>query len=100
MRHGKKILSLLLVLAMLASMSVFALAEDAEILTAEAETETSEKESADTEADLVLAESESKMTVKCVDTDNNTIRDNAEDYLDLSKDQVLDSKSKRPEIEG
>ena len=100
MRHGKKILSLLLMLAMLASMSAFALAEDAEILTAEVETESDENAQADTEADLVLDESESKMTVKCVDTDNNTIRDNAEDYLDLSKDQVLDSKSKRPEIEG
>ena len=100
MRHGKKILALLLVLASLASMSVFALAEDAEILTAEAGTETKGNEQADTEADVVLTESESKMTVKCVDTENTTIRDNAEDYLDLSKDQVLDSKSKRPQIEG
>ena len=40
------------------------------------------------------------MTVKCVDTDGKTIRDEKEDYLDLSKDLVVDDKYSRPEIEN
>ncbi len=79
MKQGKTILALLLALALLLPMGVCALAED---------------------ADIVVTEAGSRMTVKCVDTNSETIRDNEEDYLDLSKDQVLDASSKRPVIEN
>ena len=94
MKHGKMLLSLLLTLAMLLSVSVSALAEEID------------GEAADTSAEDAVVEetaeeeAAAKMTVKCVDTDGATIRDQQEDYLDLSKDQVLDEKTARPEIEG
>lgn len=94
MRHGKMILALLLMLALLASMSVSALAEDGgdavivvEEVVIEGETEGETK-------------TEGKLTVKCVDTAGKTIRDKEEDYLDLSKDLVVDDKYSRPEIEN
>ena len=80
MKQGKTVLALLLMLALLASMSVCALAEDVD-------------------AEILTEDSGSKMTVKCVDTEGSTLRDKEEDYLDLSKDQVLDEKTSRPEIE-
>ena len=94
MKHGKMLLSLLLTLAMLLSMSVFALAEEVEGETAETPAEDAATE------EVVEEEAAAKMTVRCVDADGATIRDQQEDYLDLSKDQVLDEKSTRPNIEG
>ena len=94
MKHGKMLLSLLLTLAMLLSMSVFALAEEVEGETAETPAEDAVTE------EVVDEEAAAKMTVKCVDAEGATIRDQQEDYLDLSKDQVLDEKSTRPNIEG
>ena len=94
MKHGKMLLSLLLTLAMLLSVSVFALAEEVEGETAETPAEDAATE------EVVEEEAAAKMTVRCVDADGATIRDQAADYLDLSKDQVLDEKSTRPNIEG
>ena len=94
MKHGKILLSLLLTLALLMSMSTFALAEEVG-----GETTQTPAEDAVTE-EAVVEEAAAKMTVRCVDTDGATIRDQQEDYLDLSKDQVLDEKTARPEIEG
>ena len=94
MKHGKMLLSLLLTLAMLLSMSVFALAEEVEGETAETPAEDAATE------EVVEEEAAAKMTIRCVDADGATIRDQQEDYLDLSKDQVLDEKSTRPNIEG
>ena len=94
MKHGKMLLSLLLTLALLLSMSVFALAEEVEGETAETPAEDAATE------EVVEEEAAAKMTVRCVDADGATIRDQQEDYLDLSKDQVLDEKSTRPNIEG
>ena len=94
MKHGKMLLSLLLTLALLLSVSVFALAEDVEGETAETPAEEAVTE------EVVEEETAAKMTVRCVDTDGDTIRDQQEDYLDLSKDQVLDEKTARPAIEG
>lgn len=127
MRHGKKILALLLMLALLASMGVSALAEDAEdavIVVEEPSAETGDAGDAGTgnvgtgdadvgetktgdpdvgvikAGDTEVEETESKMTVKCVDADGKTIRDEKDDYLDLSKDLVVDEKYSRPEIEN
>ena len=94
MKHGKVLLSLLLTLTMLLSMSAFALAEEVEGETAETPAEDAATE------EVVDEEAAAKMTVKCVDAEGATIRDQAADYLDLSKDQVLDEKSTRPNIEG
>ncbi len=94
MKHGKMLLSLLLTLTMLLSMSAFALAEEVEGETAETPAEDAATE------EVVEEEATAKMTVRCVDADGATIRDQQEDYLDLSKDQVLDEKSTRPNIEG
>ena len=94
MKHGKMLLSLLLTLTMLLSMSAFALAEEVEGETAETPAEDAVTE------EVVDEEAAAKMTVKCVDAEGATIRDQQEDYLDLSKDQVLDEKSTRPNIEG
>ena len=98
MRVGKKILALLLMLALLASMSAFALAEDgdAEIVVEETVIEAETEEAPEGEPE----KGESKLTVKCVDTDGKTIRDKEEDYLDLSKDLVVDDKYSHPEIEN
>ena len=94
MKHRKMLLSLLLTLTMLLSMSAFALAEEVEGETAETPAEDAVTE------EVVEEEAAAKMTVRCVDADGATIRDQAADYLDLSKDQVLDEKSTRPNIEG
>ena len=94
MKHGKILLSLLLCLALLLSVSTFALAEEVG-----GETTQTPAEDAVTE-EAVVEEAAAKMTVRCVDADGATIRDQQEDYLDLSKDQVLDEKTARPEIEG
>ena len=94
MKHGKMLMSLLLTLTMLLSMSAFALAEEVEGETAETPAEDAATE------EVVDEEAAAKMTVRCVDADGATIRDQQEDYLDLSKDQVLDEKSTRPNIEG
>ena len=94
MKHGKILLSLLLTLALLMSMSTFALAEEVGGETAQTPAEDAVTEEA------VVEEAAAKMTVRCVDADGATIRDQQEDYLDLSKDQVLDEKTARPEIEG
>ena len=94
MKHGKILLSLLLCLALLLSVSTFALAEEVG-----GETTQTPAEDAATE-EVVEEEAAAKMTVRCVDADGATIRDQQEDYLDLSKDQVLDEKSTRPNIEG
>ena len=94
MKHGKMLMSLLLTLTMLLSMSAFALAEEVEGETAETPAEDAATE------EVVEEEAAAKMTVRCVDADGATIRDQQEDYLDLSKDQVLDEKSTRPNIEG
>lgn len=105
MRHGKMLMSLLLTLAMLLSLSVCALAEEVQ---AEPNQETAAEKTAAEEAvteeaaaeETVTEETAATMTVKCVDADGATIRDEKADYLDLSKDQVLDEKTARPEIEG
>ena len=94
MKHGKILLSLLLTLALLMSMSTFALAEEVGGETAQTPAEDAVTEEA------VVEEAAAKMTVRCVDADGATIRDQQEDYLDLSKDQVLDEKTARPEIKG
>ena len=98
MRHGKKVLALLLMLALLASLGATALADDgedavivAEEVVIEGETENETKGEPETEE---------KLTVKCVDAEGKTIRDKKEDYLDLSKDLVVDEKYTRPEIEN
>lgn len=77
MKHGKKLLCMLLALALLASMSVTALAED-----------------------VTVEEESPKLTVKCVDAEGSTLRDKEEDYIDLSKDVTVDDKYTRPEIEN
>ena len=94
MKHGKILLSLLLTLALLMSMSTFALAEEVGGETAQTPAEDAVTEEA------VVEEAAAKMTVRCVDTDGATLRDQEADYLDLSKDQVLDEKTSRPAIEG
>ena len=94
MKHGKILLSLLLTLALLMSVSTFALAEEVVGETAETPAEDAVTE------EVVEEEAAAKMTVRCVDTDGATLRDQEADYLDLSKDQVLDEKTARPEIEG
>ena len=94
MKHGKTLLSLLLTLALLMSMSTFALAEEIGGETAQTPAEDAVTEGA------VVEEAAAKMTVRCVDTDGAAIRDQEADYLDLSKDQVLDEKTSRPAIEG
>jgi hypothetical protein len=94
MKHGKILLSLLLTLALLMSMSTFALAEEVGGETAQTPAEDAVTEEA------VVEEAAAKMTVRCVDTDGAAIRDQEADYLDLSKDQVLDEKTSRPAIEG
>ncbi len=94
MKHGKKLLSLLLTLALLMSMSTFALAEEIGGETAQTPAEDAVTEEA------VVEEAAAKMTVRCVDTDGATLRDQEADYLDLSRDQVLDEKTSRPAIEG
>ena len=99
MKHGKMLLSLLLTLAMLFSMSAFALAEEADGETAETPAEDTVTEETAEEA-VTDEEAAAKMTVRCVDADGATIRDQQEDYLDLSRDQVLDEKTARPSIEG
>ncbi len=85
MKQGKKLLSVLLALALLASLSVCAFAEG------EGE-------------DVIVLEAEeaapAKLAVKCVDADGKTLRDQEEDYLDLSKDLTVDDKYARPEIEN
>lgn len=80
MKHGKRILCTLLALVLMMSMSVCAFAEG--------------------EAEIVVEDAAAKLTVKCVDTEGATIRDNADDYLDLSKDTTVDAAYARPEIEG
>ncbi len=77
MKFGKKLLALLMALALMATMSVCALAEGEE-----------------------GSETPAKMTVKCVDTEGTTIRDQEGDYLDLSKDVTVDDNYARPKIEG
>lgn len=94
MKHGKILLSLLLTLALLMSMSTFALAEEVGGETAQTPAEDAVTEEA------VVEEAAAKMTVRCVDTDGATLRDQEADYLDLSRDQVLDEKTSRPAIEG
>lgn len=94
MKHGKILLSLLLTLAMLLSVSTFALAEEVGGETAQTPAEDAVTDEA------VVEEAAAKMTVRCVDTDGAAIRDQEADYLDLSKDQVLDEKTSRPAIEG
>ena len=98
MRHGKRVLALLLMLALLASLGATALADDGEdavivveevVIEGETENETKGE-----------PETEEKLTVKCVDAEGKTIRDKKEDYLDLSKDLVVDEKYTRPEIEN
>ncbi len=85
MKQGKKLLSVLLALALLASLSVCAFAEG------EGE-------------DVIVLEAEeaapAKLAVKCVDAEGKTLRDQEEDYLDLSKDLTVDDKYARPEIEN
>ena len=88
MKMGKKALAFLLALVLTASLSAGALAEDDAELVVEAQTETDE----------TTAEPAAKLAVKCVDAEGKTLRDKEEDYLDLSKDQVLDGDTKRPEI--
>ena len=119
MRHGKKILALLLMLALLASMSVCALAEEGDgeivveeiIIEPEIEEETTPPDTTEPVEPVVEPadepagetgeeETAGKMTVKCVDTEGKTLRDEKEDYLDLSKDQVLDDKSSHPALDG
>jgi len=80
MKFAKKLLALLMALALMATMSVCALAEG--------------------EGDPEAPETPAKMTVKCVDTEGATIRDQEGDYLDLSKDVTVDDNYARPEIEG
>ena len=85
MKQGKKILSVLLMLALLLSMSVCAFAEG------------------ETDAVIVMETEEepaAKLAVKCVDAEGATLRDKEEDYLDLSKDLTVDDKYTRPEIEN
>ena len=94
MKHGKILLSLLLTLALLLSVSTFALAEEVGGETAQTPAEDAVTEEA------VVEEAAAKMTVRCVDTDGAAIRDQEADYLDLSKDQVLDETTSRPAIEG
>ena len=94
MKHGKILLSLLLTLALLMSVSTFALAEEVGGETAQTPAEDAVTDEA------VVEEAAAKMTVRCVDTDGAAIRDQEADYLDLSKDQVLDEKTSRPAIEG
>lgn len=94
MKHGKILLSLLLTLALLLSVSTFALAEEIDGETAQTPAEDAVTEEA------VVEEAAAKMTVRCVDTDGAAIRDQEADYLDLSRDQVLDEKTSRPAIEG
>ena len=80
MKFAKKLLALLMALALMATMSVCALAEG--------------------EGDPEAPETPAKMTVKCVDTEGATIRDQEGDYLDLSKDVTVDDNYARPKIEG
>jgi hypothetical protein len=85
MKQGKKILSAVLMLALLLSMSVCAFAEG------------------ETDAVIVMETEEepaAKLAVKCVDAEGATLRDKEEDYLDLSKDLTVDDKYTRPEIEN
>ena len=84
MKRAKKILALVLMLALMATMGVCAFAEEDETTI------------------IVMAESEApgKLTVKCVDTAGATIRDEEGDYLDLSRDLTVDEKYARPEIAG
>jgi hypothetical protein len=98
MRHGKKVLALLLMLALLASLGATALADDGEdaVIVAEEGVIEGETEN-ETKGE---PETEEKLTVKCVDAEGKTIRDKKEDYLDLSKDLVVDEKYTRPEIEN
>lgn len=81
MKQGRTILAVLLLLALLASMSVCALAEG-------------------TDGEVLVEEEGGKMAVKCVDAAGKTLRESPEDALDLSKDLVVDEKYARPEIEG
>ena len=76
MRNAKKLLCVLLALVMVASLSVCAFAEG------EGEGETP------------------KMAVKCVDTEGTTLRESADDAIDLSKDAVIDDSYTRPTIEN
>ena len=78
MKQGKKLLALLLMLALMATMGVSALAEEA----------------------VIVEDTDAKLTVKCVDTEGKTLRDEESDYLDLSQDLTVDASYKRPEIEG
>ena len=83
LKHGKKIISMLLVLAMFATMSVVAMADDI----------------GDNELPVVVVSGDSeKMAVVCKDSEGNVLRDSEDDYLDLSKDVVIDSNFARPEI--
>ena len=80
MTHGKKVLAFLLTMVLLSSMSICAFAEG--------------------DGEVVVEEPAPRMTVLCKDTDGTTLRDNAEDYLDLSKDQTVDASYPHPEIEN
>ena len=74
MKHTKKLLCVLLALAMMASLSVCAFAEG--------------------------EDQPQKLAVKCVDTEGAVLRDFADDAIDLSTDGVIDDSYSRPVIEN